>query len=229
MPIRKLVLFDIDGTLLISNGATREAKALAMEEFFGTAATSRTHSFGGKTDWQILSEVLAPHGYTAREIGEKMPAFERVFAAHLRQIIDDFEVVALPGTHQLVETLHQRDDVMVGLLTGNTSLTGPIKTEAAGFDNTMFVVGAYGNESDDRNELPKIALQRANGLLATALKPADVLILGDTPRDVECAKVNDMVSVAVMTGYSEQADLEAADPDYLLPDLTTFLEVVLLE
>lgn len=228
MPIRKLVLFDIDGTLLIANGATREAKARAMLEVFGTDAGVRTHEFSGKTDWQILNELLAPHGYTPRDIGQKMPAFERVFVAHLHHIIDDYDVVPLPAARSLVAALHRRDDVMVGLVTGNTSLTAPVKTEAAGFDNAMFVVGAYGNESDDRNELPRIALQRANGLIATALNPQDVIVVGDTPRDVTCARVNEMVSVAVQTGYADPDALEAAHPDYLLPDLTTFLDVVAL-
>jgi phosphoglycolate phosphatase-like HAD superfamily hydrolase len=123
--IRKLLLFDIDGTLLNSKGASREAKALAMEEVFGTAGTVRTHSFGGKTDWQILREVLEPHGVTGLQIGQKMPRFERVFADNMAKIIPNFEVTALPGSQELLAYLAQRDDIMLGLVTGNTSQTAP--------------------------------------------------------------------------------------------------------
>lgn len=137
--IRKLLLFDIDGTLLHSKGASREAKALAMETVFGTAANVRTHSFGGKTDWRILREVLEPHGVTGLEIGHKMPTFERIFAENMTRIIPNFDVQALPGAKELMEYLGQRNDIMSGIVTGNTSLTAPVKLKAAGFNRKSVV------------------------------------------------------------------------------------------
>lgn len=221
--IRKLLLFDIDGTLLNGKGSTREAKALAMEEVFGTAAGVRTHSFGGKTDWQILREVLEPHGVTGLQIGQMMPHFERVFGEKLEEIIGNFEVEALAGAKELLHILDKRPDTMLGLVTGNTSLTAPIKLRAAGFDPAMFVVGAYGSEADDRNELPKLALDRANALARQNIAQEDVIIIGDTVNDIRAARAVGGTAVIVLTGFEERHLLEEAKPDYLLNDLTEFL------
>lgn len=224
--IRKLLLFDIDGTLLHSKGASREAKAEAMEAVFGTAGTVRTHSFGGKTDWQILREVLEPHGITGLQIGQKMPLFERTFAANMARIIGNFDVQTLPGAKELVTYLHQRDDILLGIVTGNTSQTAPIKLKAAGYDPTMFVVGAFGSEADDRNELPRLALDRAIGYTRHEIAVRDVIIIGDTVMDVLAARAIGAVAVSVFTGFEDRDKLIAAKPDYLLNDLSNFLTTV---
>lgn len=220
--IRKLLLFDIDGTLLHSKGASREAKALAMEEIFGTAANVRTHSFGGKTDWQILREVLEPHGVTGLEIGQKMPTFERIFAKNMAKIIPNFDVETLAGATELLAYLAQRDDIMLGIVTGNTSLTAPVKLKAAGIDPAMFTVGAYGSEADDRNELPKLALDRAIAHARQNISGADVIIIGDTVKDVEAARAIGGVAVTVFTGFEDRQLLIDSKPDYMLDDLTSF-------
>lgn len=220
--IRKLLLFDIDGTLLHSKGASREAKALAMETVFGTAANVRTHSFGGKTDWRILREVLEPHGVTGLEIGQKMPTFERIFAENMTRIIPNFDVQALPGATELMEYLGQRDDIMSGIVTGNTSLTAPVKLKAAGFNPAIFEVGAYGSEADDRNELPKLALDRAIAKARHEIAPKDVIIIGDTVMDVLAARAIGGLSVTVFTGFEDKDALIASNPDYMLEDLTSF-------
>lgn len=226
--IRKLLLFDIDGTLLHSKGASREAKALAMEEIFGTAGNVRTHAFGGKTDWQILREVLEPHGISGLEIGQKMPTFERVFAENMAKIIGNFDVQALAGAHELVNYLDQRDDIMLGIVTGNTSQTAPVKLKAAGFDPAMFPVGAYGSEADDRNELPKLALDRAIAKARQEIAPNDVIIIGDTVNDVLCARAIGAKVVTVFTGFEDRDLLIASDPDIMLDDLTSFRTTVSL-
>jgi len=220
--IRKLLLFDIDGTLLHSKGASREAKALAMEEIFGTAGNVRTHSFGGKTDWQILREVLEPHGVTGLQIGQKMPLFERVFAENMAKIIGNFDVQPLPGSKELLAYLEQRDDILLGIVTGNTSRTAPVKLKAAGFDPAMFKVGAYGSEADDRNELPKLALNRAIAYARNDIAASDVIVIGDTVNDVRCARAIGGVAVTVFTGFEEREKLIESKPDYLLDDLTSF-------
>lgn len=225
----KLLLFDIDGTLIKSKGAAREAKALAMEEIFGTSAGVRTHHFGGKTDWQILREVLSPLGISGAEIGQKMALYEQVFAQRLAEEIVNFEVTALPGVTELLEALDKRSDLIVGLVTGNTSLTAPIKLRAAGIDPTLFVVGAYGSEADDRNELPRLALNRAIELAKEKIAPQDLIIIGDTVKDVEAARAIGGLAVTVFTGYEERTALIASQPDYMLEDLNSFLEIVPLD
>jgi phosphoglycolate phosphatase-like HAD superfamily hydrolase len=225
----KLLLFDIDGTLVKSKGASREAKARAMEVVFGTAANVRIHHFGGKTDWQILREVLNPHGVSGEEIGQKMAHFEQVFAETLAEEIVKFDVTALPGAIELLQAMTKRADLIVGLVTGNTSLTSPIKLRAAGIDPSLFVLGAYGSEADERNELPHLALNRAMVLVQTEIAPEDVIIIGDTVKDVEAARTIGGVAVTVFTGYEERSALIASDPDYMLEDLTSFLDTVPLD
>ena len=226
MTIRKLVLFDIDGTLIQSKGAARAAKAQAIEDVYGIALDLSQHHFGGKTDWQILREALAIYDISSAEIGQQMPRYEQAFASRLRERIGDFEIKPCPGAAEVVTILDQQEDVLVGLVTGNTSLTAPVKLQAAGFDMRLFPVGAYGSEAESRNDLPRIALERANVLAQGVLQPQDVIVIGDTVADVECARAVGAVAVTVFTGYESRENLIKATPDYLLDDLTQFLAQV---
>ena len=228
MAIKKLVLFDIDGTLLVSKGATRKSNGLAILDAFGVEVDTLNHPYGGKTDWQILRELLEPHGFSVAAIGERMLDYERAFAKRLTDVIADFEVTALPGAHDLVNTLVEHEDVLVGLVTGNTSLTAPIKLIAGGFNPQHFVVGAFGSESDDRNHLPRLALDRAIAHSQHEIQPADVIIIGDTTKDVDCARALGAVAVTVFTGFEARENIINAQPDYMLDDLTQFLAHVAL-
>jgi phosphoglycolate phosphatase len=223
MAIRKVILFDIDGTLLTSNGATRTSNGLAIQDAFGVEVDAMNHPFGGKTDWQILHELLEPHGFSTATIGEKMSAYESAFAKRLADVIHDFEVRALPGAHDLVNMLVEREDMLVGLVTGNTSLTAPIKLHAAGFQPQYFVVGAYGSESHDRNLLPRLALDRAIVHAGHEIGVQDVIVIGDTTKDVDCARALGGVAVTVFTGFEKRENIVNSKPDYMLDDLTQFL------
>jgi phosphoglycolate phosphatase-like HAD superfamily hydrolase len=224
----KLLLFDIDGTLLITNGVGREAKARAMVEVFGTDAGIRDMPFGGKTDWQLLAEALAPHGYTVATLAEHITNYETLFARHMAEIISDFPTTILPGAAELVARLRQREDVLLGIVTGNTALTAPIKLQAGGFDPAWFPVGAYGSESADRNDLPVLALKRALDHSKLPIANEDVWIIGDTVRDVLAARAIGGKAVAVLTGFEDYDELIASQPDYVLNDLTEFDEKVAL-
>lgn len=221
-----LILFDIDGTLLKSHGATREAKKRAVWDVFKIEIDFSEYHFGGQTDWQTLVDVLAPHGVGAITIGRKMPAFEGVFAGHLNALIGNYRVESLPGTHELIAYLLRRDNVFLGLVTGNTSQTARVKLRAAGFDPDIFVAGAYGNESDDRNTLPQLAIERARAITHRAIESQYVYVIGDTVADIACARAAEAVAVAVATGFADREALIAARPDFLLEDLTEFREQV---
>lgn len=219
-----LVLFDIDGTLLWPKGCGREAIRLATEEVFGAAVDISRHAFGGKTDWQTLVELLAQQGdYGEAQVGAALPDFERAAARHLAQIIHRFPVQACPGAIEVVQALQDHPHALPGLLTGNMQATSPIKLQAAGFDPAWFKVGAYGSEAMDRNRLPFLARARAEQLLGAPVPPDRVIVIGDTPADVACARALGAVAVAVLTGYADRDELEACAPDYLLDDLTGFL------
>lgn len=222
----KLVLFDIDGTLLISRGIGREAKRQAMLECFGRTGDLDNHAFGGKTDWRIVAELLAPYGVSSADVGRAMPAYETVMARRMRAIRGRYRAEAIPDAMALVGALRERDDALVGLVTGNTSKTAAIKLEMAGFEPAWFPVGAFGNESAERDDLTRLALQRARDLAGRAIDGDDVIVIGDTPDDIQAARAIDAIAVAVCTGYVPRDQLSGSKPDYLLDDLSAFLDRV---
>lgn len=224
---RRLILFDIDGTLLRAGGAGREATRLAMLDLFGTAGGVDDHHFGGKTDWQTLVDLLQEHGFDHGRISEVMHHYEASVGRHLAAVIDRYPSEACVGAIELVERLRRREDILLGLVTGNVSTVAPVKLRAARFDPAWFPVGAYGNESVDRDDLPKLALARAVDHYGTSLSPDQVIVVGDTPTDIACARAVGALAVAVATGLSSREDLVAAEPDHLLDDLTTFEAEVL--
>lgn len=217
-----LILFDIDCTLLLTRGAGREANGRAMTEIFGTCGALAAHKFGGKTDWQTLIELLESEGVTHAEIERKMPAYSESMARHLAAIIDQYPVNAMPGALELVEALRERDDVALGIVTGNVPGAAEVKLRAAGFDPAWFPVGAFGSEAINRDNLPALAIARASAHYHYAFTPDEVIVVGDTPADIACARAVGATAVAVQTGFCEPGELEAAGADYLLRDLTEF-------
>jgi phosphoglycolate phosphatase len=222
-----LVLFDIDGTLLTGKGIGREATRRAMLEIFGSCGTLETHQFGGKTDWLTLAEVLAHEGFTPDHIGQRMADYEPVLAFHMSALIAEYTVHALPGALDTVTHLRGRDDVLLGIVTGNVSLTAPVKLRAAGFDPAWFPIGAYGSEALERNDLPALALERACRFCGHHLTPTDVTIIGDTEADIACARAIGARAVAVTTGFTSREALAAAQPDHLLDDLSGLLPLLM--
>jgi phosphoglycolate phosphatase-like HAD superfamily hydrolase len=219
----RLLLFDIDGTLLWTDGAGRESTRLAMLEVFGTEAGIGQHVFGGKTDWQTLVDLL---GCAPEDVSLHMSAFHEATSRHLENVIGGYNVRACPGALTLIETLRMRDDIKLGLVTGNVAKAAAVKLRAAGFDPASFPIGAYGHEAMERNDLPPLALARASQYYRQPLLPQDVLVIGDTPADVACARTLGAVAVAVGTGFCERADLIACNPDYLIDDLSSFLDIL---
>ena len=224
----KLILFDIDGTLLISRGIGRESKRRAMLEHFGATGDLDNHVFGGMTDWGILADLLAPLGMSAAEVGAEMAVYQRVMARHMRAIRDDYHADAMPHAMQLVADLRGRDDVIVGLVTGNTRMTAEIKLEMAGYDPEWFVIGAFGHESAARDDLTRLALERASAHYGRAIAGRDAIVIGDTAADIQAARAIGAVAVAVMTGYESRERLVACQPDHLLEDLASFRDRVML-
>lgn len=223
----RLILFDIDCTLLLARGAGREATQLAMQDIFGTSSRIDQHYFGGKTDWQTLVELLEEEGYDAARIGEVMQHYEVAVGQRMAEVIGRYPVHACTGALELVARLRQAPNIMLGVVTGNVSTVAPIKLRAAGFDPAWFPIGAYGNEAVDRDHLPPLALARAIAHYGREITPEQVIVIGDTPSDIACARALGAVAVAVATGPCQVEELTAARPDYLLVDLTTFENEVL--
>lgn len=224
----RLVLFDIDGTLLISKGIGREAKRRAMLEHFGETGDIANHIFGGKTDWFTLVELLEPFGKTSDEIGKELAMFEERMARHMRELMHEYEAHPIPHAMELVQCLRERDDVVLGLLTGNMEKTARVKLEMAGYDLEWFEVGAYGHESPDRDDLARLAIQRAEARTGYTFSEKQVIVVGDTDADIQAARAVDAVSVVVCTGYVHRDKLITCEPDYLLADLSTFVDLIMV-
>lgn len=222
----QLILFDIDGTLLMGRGIGREATRRALLDVFGTYGTLDTHQFGGKTDWLTLAEVLADEGWTAESIGQHMPVYERALADHTAALVPQYSIQALPGALETVTHLRSRADTMIGLVTGNVSMSAPVKLRAAGFDPLWFPVGAYGSEALERDALPALALRRAVQLCGESILPQAVTVIGDTEADIACARALGARAVAVTTGFTSRETLVAAQPDYLLDHMTVLLDIL---
>jgi phosphoglycolate phosphatase len=225
--MRKLVLFDIDGTLVLTGGAGVRAMARACEELVGGRDALNGIQAAGRTDWIILHDALTRMN---RELDDSL--FNALRDRYIELLRKEIEhrgsgvKAVLPGVRDLVASLHTRDDVFLGLLTGNFEEGARIKLEH--FDLwKYFRCGAYGDDAADRNELVPFALKRAIDCGLPELEPRNVLVVGDTPHDIACARAVGAVAVAVATGgYSvEQLD----DADVVFRDLTdqqAFLELL---
>ncbi len=215
----RLILFDIDGTLIHSNRIGRAALERALREVYGGAGAVETISFGGKTDRGIVRELMLAEGWGEAEIEARLPQFYERMAAAGRELFTPEHIWPCPGVAPLLAVLAGRDDVVPALLTGNIDSTVPLKLGAAGIDPGLFRMGAYGSDSAARNDLFAIALQRAEAQLGLRIAPWDVIIVGDTPGDVGCARAGGGRAIAVATGPYSFAALHDCQPDYLFADL----------
>ena len=218
----RLLLFDLDGTLLYANGAGRKAVNAALLKVLGRAFDSSSVEFSGKTDPQCLRDSLIAAGLSEEEAAPLVGEAVQHYVDALPEAMPAEMVDALPGAHAIVEALakraEQRGDVALGLLTGNTETTAYLKLSRIGLD-TAFDLGAFGSDAADRNELPAIAARRAGERHGRTFAPADVFVIGDTPRDVECARHFGARAVAVATGHYDRSQLAAHQPDLLLDSL----------
>jgi phosphoglycolate phosphatase len=216
----KLILFDIDGTLIRSNGAGRETMQYALEQLFGTAGPIGEYKFSGKTDPRIITDLLRASGVSEGRIREKMPQIYELMAQRGQEIFPQREMRPCAGIPQLLTALAAQEDVLLGLLTGNAQLTAPLKLLAAGIDPAQFRVGAYGSDSLDRNRLPAVGMTRAEQLVGRPFTGADTVIIGDTPADIVCARSGRATAVAVATGWHAADTLQQYKPDFLFDKLT---------
>ena len=223
----KLVLFDIDGTLLLTDGAGKRAIHRALIDVFGGTGP-HDHRFDGKTDPQIVRELMRLEGHADAHIDEHMPpVFERyVDYLHEELRSGSAGVCVMPGVQDLLEALDARDDVILGLLTGNLEAGARAKLGSAGIDPTRFRVGAYGSDHETRGELPAVAQRRARGTLGVDVSGGDVVVIGDTPADIQCGRSIGARAIGVATGHYSVKELWAHDPAAVFEDLTPTREVV---
>lgn len=215
----RLILFDIDGTLLTSNGASGLPFRRALETVFGTSGPAEGYSFAGRTDPQIARELLARAGVPAERIDSRL---ERVWDLYLQDLPDALahaQITVLPGVPQLLDGLELEPTGILGLLTGNVREGARLKLEAAGIGFDRFAVGAFGSDHGDRPELPAVAIRRAEERFGHRFSGKSVVIIGDTPHDIACGEHLGVRTIAVATGHYELAALAACRPDFLFETL----------
>jgi phosphoglycolate phosphatase-like HAD superfamily hydrolase len=225
-PAVRLVLFDVDGTLVSARGAGRAAMARALDAVYGTRGTIDGYDFRGQTDSRAVFDVLGGAGFTDEAIAARLSACFRRYVTELDALIGDgSRVDVMPGVVELVRALGARGDAIVGLLTGNIEGGARVKLRHTGLW-PWFRVGAFGSDDPDRRALPAIACARARQLAGGDVPFERVTIIGDTPLDVDCARSCGAVAVAVATGHHSASELSACGPDVLFADLSDTAAVV---
>jgi phosphoglycolate phosphatase len=225
----RLVLFDIDGTLLTDRGAARDAFGVALESVYGYAGDLSRYDFSGRTDPQIARMVLRDAGFSDESIDAHMPQLWDVYLEGLGRNATPERVRALPGIRELVAALHEHDGVVLALLTGNIEPGARLKLGGAAL-NDYFPFGAFGSDSADRNALPPVAVERASRHMGHRFEGSDVVIIGDSIYDVRCGVPYDATTIAVASGKTPAETLRAENPRYFFEsaeDLGAMMDAIL--
>jgi phosphoglycolate phosphatase len=227
MGMNRLLLFDIDGTL-VAGGPAKEAFHEALLAVFGTAGPIESWDFSGKTDPQIARELLVEAGLDAERITAGLDGLFEHYLKGMEARLPAVPTRALPGVVSLMAELDRRSragTVGLGLVTGNHVRGAALKLGSAGLDTPFFPasgesVGAFGSDHEERNELPAIALQRAKRSWRIDFEADNVVIIGDTPRDVACGQAHGMRTIGVATGGFSATELERSGADIVVEDFS---------
>lgn len=222
---KKLVLFDIDGTLLLTNSSNRRILGDALMSVYGTEGSTQGHNFAGKMDSVIMYEVLRNAGLQDDVIAEKYSKAKEAYISLIKQRLLAEDIEVMQGIPALLETLHGMTGILLGLLTGNFEGSGRHKLELP-LLNGYFPFGAFADDACHRNELPAIAVERAYRLTGRRFRSDEVVIIGDTEHDINCARAIQAKCIAVATGTYSAEHLEAHSPDALYENFSDTEKVV---
>jgi phosphoglycolate phosphatase len=221
---RKLLLFDIDGTLITSGGAGENALKDAMSHRFGIAEDLAGIFIAGATDAAIARALLAKHGFEVSP--ENIAALMDAYLQHLPLRLPRHQGRVLPGIVEMLEKLKLRSDCVLALLTGNLVRGAEIKLTHYGVWG-YFEFGAFADDHHDRNQLGHFARARALEKHGEEFPPDQIFVIGDTPRDIECGRAIEAKTVAIATGNYTRDQLAEHNPDFLFDDLSDTESVIL--
>jgi phosphoglycolate phosphatase len=216
--LKKLVLFDIDGTLLNMSSINRSVLVDALKEVYGTSGSAGTHNFAGKMDSNIIYEVLLQDGLDERTIAAKFSRAKETYIEMFRTHAKPSDAFLLEGIRELLQVLSEHSEVMLGLLTGNFEASGRHKLLLPEI-NHFFPFGAFADDAPTRNDLPAIAVEKARQISGTTFFNHDIIIIGDTEHDIACARVLNAKSIAVATGTYSTEELKKHHPHVLYENL----------
>ena len=227
--LRRLVLFDIDGTILTDRGASRCAFADALESVFDYRGDLSRYDFSGRTDPQIAHMVLRDAGHSHDDVQSRLPQLWELYLGGLARNATSDRVHVMAGIRELIAELESHDAVVLALLTGNIEPGARLKLAGAGL-NDPFPFGAFGSDSADRTELPPIAMQRASAHVGREFRGADVVIIGDSIYDVRCGVPYEATTIAVASGKTPAETLRAENPTHFFEsasDLGAMMKAIL--
>lgn len=218
--MNKLLLFDIDGTLITGHGKPKKVALDIIRKHFPDFQNGSEVAFNGMTDPLIVQSILAANDY---QIEMDDPIITKIlddFISELKKYVNPQNPpTILPGISELLEILSKCENIFSGLVTGNVIQGAEIKLAAVGLFH-YFKIGAYGSDHWNRNKLPPIAVKRAEHLFGINFDPENIWIIGDSPKDVECAKANNLKCIAVETGKVPAKFLSNAGADIVLANLS---------
>jgi phosphoglycolate phosphatase-like HAD superfamily hydrolase len=218
----RLVLFDIDGTLIDSGGAGTRSLNSAFQELFSLEDAFQGIRMSGKTDSEIIKEALSKHKIS---IDGNLDAVVNTYLKNLEKEIQNKRKHVKPGVHELLEHLSSKRHIGLGLLTGNLEPGARIKLESLDL-NRYFSSGAFGSDDEDRNNLLPIAAKRFEELFRESIEIDNCIIVGDTPRDVACAHIYQALCIGVATGSYSFEELVEAGADCVVKDLSDHSELL---
>ncbi len=216
----RLLLFDVDNTLLWSGGAGGKAMGLAFRDLFGIEDGFKRVEFSGRTDRYILTTALRQHGIDGDFDEHQVRFLERYFT-HLPQALRERQGKLMPGFPALLDALAKQPHVRLGLATGNFSRAAQMKLAHYGIDG-YFSGGGFGEESEDRAVIVRRAIER----LGEGLPGAEAVVIGDTPHDISSAKANGAVAVGVATGGHSVEQLKESGADFVFQDFSDWRSAV---
>jgi phosphoglycolate phosphatase-like HAD superfamily hydrolase len=219
----KLILFDIDGTLIDPYGAGSRSAGKAFEDLFSIKDAFADIRMAGKTDIQIMKEGLTTHGLSDGD--ELLSSIFQAYLDHLKREVKINKGKLKPGVRDLLDALDKIENFSLGLLTGNIKMGARIKLDAFGL-NHYFPSGAFGDDDEDRNKLLPFAVRRYEKITETSIPYSNCIVIGDTPMDVMCSKPFGSKAVAVSTGPYSYETLTETRADYVIKDLTVGLEII---
>ena len=218
-----LILFDIDGTLIDTGGAGLIALNRTVEDLLGIENSMDGVNPAGKTDLQILREALAKH---SREPSQDfINNFLNAYPGHLADALRKTNGSVKPGVEVLLNDLECKPEYCLGLLTGNLEVGAQLKLKRYSLWH-YFKLGAYGTDDENRNGLVQVAIRKYSEKFGVPLQSSECVIIGDTPRDVECAQVNGSPCLAVATGRYDFETLNKNGADLVLPNLSHTAKII---
>jgi phosphoglycolate phosphatase len=220
---KRLLLFDIDGTLINSGGAGMHALKLTLAERFGIADDLHDIEIAGVTDSGIVVSILQKHKIPATN--ENVTAFLDSYVHFLSVELPRREGKLLPGALELLQKLKSRPHLVIALLTGNVSRGAQLKLEHYGVWH-FFEFGAFADDNQDRNRLGSFARSRAEEKHGCEFSASEIDVIGDTPRDIACGKAFGARTIAVATGTWTREQLAEHHPDFLIDDLSDVESII---